>query len=77
MLNKFIFNESSYKDKEEDKELVIILKSGIYVGIKIKEIIFIEVIGKNCEINIINGLYIVNNMSLKKIMKLIDCEDII
>ncbi|OOM11933.1 LytR/AlgR family response regulator transcription factor [Clostridium saccharobutylicum] len=77
MLNKLILNESSYKDKEEDKELVITLKSGIYVGIKIKEIIFIEVIGKNCEVNTINGLYTANNMSLKKIMKLIDCEDII
>ncbi|MBA9012021.1 two-component system response regulator LytT [Clostridium saccharobutylicum] len=77
MLNKLILNESSYKDKVEEKELVITLKSGIYVGIKIREIIFIEVIGKNCEVNTINGLYIANNMSLKKIMKLIDCDDII
>ena len=44
MLNKLILNESSYKDKLEDKELVITLKSGIYVGIKIKEIIFITYI---------------------------------
>lgn len=38
---------------------------------------FIEVKGRNCEINTVNGLYIANNMSLKKIVKLIDCEYII
>ena len=58
-------------------EIVITLKSGIYVGIKIDDILFIEVKGKNCEVNTINGIYIANNMSLKKMMNLIDCEYII
>ena len=38
---------------------------------------FIEVKGNNCEVNTINSVYIANNMSLKKIIKLIDCEYII
>ena len=47
------------------------------MGIKINDILFIEVKGKNCEVNTINGVYIANNMSLKKMIKLIDCEYII
>lgn len=82
MLDKLILYEnsnlSSEKDKlDEEREIVITLKSGIYVGIKVNEILFIEVTGKNCEVNTINGTYIANNMSLKKIMKLINCEYII
>lgn len=79
MLNKLILNETNNLKKYnyEDREIVINLKNSIYVGIKIDDILFIEVIGKSCEINTINGMYIANNMSLKKIMKLIDCEYII
>lgn len=82
MLNKLILHEKNNLSSEEDKldeerEIVITVKSGVYVGIKINDILFIEVKGKNCEINTINGIYIANNMSLKKIMKLINCEYII
>lgn len=82
MLDKLILHEnsnlSSEKDKlDEEREIVITLKNGIYVGIKVNDILFIEVMGKNCEVNTINGIYIANNMSLKKIMKLINCEYII
>ncbi|SFD02799.1 LytR/AlgR family response regulator transcription factor [Clostridium uliginosum] len=81
MLNKLILNENNnlnkYKDEDEDKEIVITLKSGIYVGINIDDIFFIEVKDKNCEVNTINDIYITNNISLKKIMKLINCEYII
>ena len=77
MLNKLILNENNNVNKYDDKEIVITLKNGIYVGIKIKDIFFIEVKGKDCEVNTINGVYIANNMSLKKINKLINCEYII
>jgi two-component system response regulator LytT len=84
MLNKIILYENSRLNnrndnlnEDKDREIVITLKNGIYIGIKINDIFFIEVKGKNCEINTINGIYIANNMSLKKLLKLIDCEYII
>lgn len=81
VLNKLILNETNNlnkdNDTDKDREIVINQKNSIYVGIKIDDILFIEVTGKNCEVNTINGMYIANNMSLKKIIKLIDCEYII
>ena len=85
MLDKIIMHENSllsnrnnnFIDEEKDKEVIINLKNGIYIGIKIKDIFFIEVKDKNCEINTVNGIYISSNMSLKKMMKLINCEYII
>lgn len=84
MLNKFITYENSQLNnieeeitQEDDKEVIITLKNGIYVGIKINDIFFIEVKGKNCEVSTKNGMYVANNMSLKKLLKLIDCESII
>jgi two-component system response regulator LytT len=82
MLNKLILHDnsdsSSEKDKlDEDREIVITLKNGIYVGIKVTDILFIEVTGKNCEVNTVNGTYVANNISLKKMIQSINCEYII
>jgi len=84
MLNKLILYENSRLNNKNDnfnedkaREVVITLKNGIYVGIKIDNILFIEVKGNNCEVNTINSIYIANNMSLKKLLKFIDCEYII
>lgn len=77
MLNKLIHNENNNLNKYEDKDIVITLKSGIYVGIKINDILFIEVKGKDCEVNTINGIYTAHNTRLKKILNSIECEDII
>ncbi|MDS0527228.1 LytTR family DNA-binding domain-containing protein [Clostridium sp. SHJSY1] len=81
MLNKIIMYENEHlnniENEEKDKEIIITLKNGIYLSIKIDDIVFIEVKGKNCEINTINRIYDVNNISLKKMIKLIDCKYII
>ena len=82
MLNKLILYENNHINNEnnnfnEDREIAIALKNGIYVKIKIDDILFIEVKCKNCEVNTINGVYISHNISLKKIMKFINCEYII
>ena len=77
MISKIIFNEESGLNSKEEKEIVITLKSGVYIGIKVKDILFIEVNGKNCEINTIHGVYTASSMSLKKIMNLIDCNYIV
>ncbi|AOR24892.2 LytR/AlgR family response regulator transcription factor [Clostridium taeniosporum] len=76
IINKIILNENK-EALYENKEVIITLKGGIHIGIKIKEIIFIEVRGKNCEIHTTNRIYSINNISLKKIIKLINSENII
>lgn len=83
MLNKLILNDTDNlditKDSNEckDREILVKLKNGIYVEVKINDILFIEVKGKNCELNTVNGMYIVNNVSLNKMLQLINCEYII
>lgn len=83
MLNKIILNETNNLnnkgtiDADDDKEIVLTLKNGIYVGIKINNILFIEVKGKNCEVHTTNKMYIASNTTLKKMLKLIDCGYII
>lgn len=53
------------------------MKSGIYVNIKTNDIIFIEVRGKNCDIHTTNGTYTSYNISLKKLIKMINSMNII
>ena len=84
MLDKLITYENGHLNskndnlnKDKDRKIVITLKSGIFVSVKINDIIFIEVIGRNCEVNTINGVFVANNVSLKKLLKVVDCKDII
>lgn len=84
IFNKIISNEISSLDNRNDnlnqtvdREILINLKNGIYMEIKLADIIFIEIKVRNCEITTAHGVYISNNMSLKKILELIDCKDII
>ena len=83
MVYKIILNETNSSNKvenneiEADREIIITLKNGIYVGVKINDILFIEVKGKNCEVNTINGIYISSNTTLKKMLQLINSEYII
>lgn len=65
------------EDEGVDKEFVIKLKNSIFVKIKISEILFIEVNGRNCEINTVSGFYSYTNISLKNILKSISCEYIV
>ncbi|AQR98565.1 sensory transduction protein LytR [Clostridium saccharobutylicum] len=81
MISKIILNETNNLNNKnnnlKEDEIIITLKKGSYLKIKTKDIIFIEVKGNNCEVNTTNGIYIANRMSLKKIMKLINCDYII
>jgi len=81
MLNKLIGNEinnlNNDSDKNKHKELVIKIRSSIYVVVKIDEILFIEVKGRDCEINTVSGIYNYINISLKKILELISCDYIV
>lgn len=80
LIDKEVYNLNNGKDdldEAEDKELVIKIRNGIFVRIKIDEILLIEVNGRDCEVNTFDGVYTYSNISLKKILELIDCEYIV
>jgi DNA-binding LytR/AlgR family response regulator len=84
MLSKLIDKEinnlnNGKKDSNEDtdKEFIIKIRNCIFVRVKINEILFIEVNGRDCEVNTFNEVYTYSNISLKKILELIDCEYIV
>ncbi|WP_242949930.1 LytR/AlgR family response regulator transcription factor [Clostridium saccharobutylicum] len=80
LINKDIYdlnNENNELDKVEDKEFVIKIRNGIFVRVKIRNILFIEVNGRNCEVNTFDGIYTYGNISLKKILQLINCDYIV
>ena len=75
---RFILNGDKGKDAFKDKDYAVFeVRKGINVKVYIKEIIFIEVNLRICMIHTINGIYKINNISLKKILKLINCNNII
>ncbi|WP_443661741.1 LytR/AlgR family response regulator transcription factor [Clostridium sp.] len=59
------------------KYIVIEVKRGVNVKIYVDETIFIEVYLRKCMIHTINGVYKVNNLALSKILKIINCNNII
>lgn len=80
ILNKLIDKHVYSLDREDDnsnEEFIIKVRSGIFVRVNINEILFIEVNGRDCEVNTLNGCYTYSNISLKKILELIDCEHIV
>lgn len=82
MLRSLISNEANKVKSENLKEkaeenFLIKISNGIYIKVKVNDIMFVEVIGRNCDIHTINGLYTYCNISLKKILNLINCEYIV
>nr|WP_238861395.1 LytTR family DNA-binding domain-containing protein [Clostridium sp. YIM B02569] len=84
MLSKLInkeINNSNYEEDESneyaDKELVIKIRSNVFVRVKINDILFIEINGRSCDVNTLEGIYTYINISLKKILKLINCKYIV
>lgn len=80
MLNKLIgkdINNLSNEIGDLSRELVIRIRTGVFIRVKIHDILFIEVKGRDCEVNTISQVYTYSNISLKKILGLIDCEHIV
>lgn len=80
IINKEINNLNNRKDdcnEYMDKELAIKIRNSVFARIKIDAILFIEVNGRDCEINTFDGVYTYINISLKKILELIGCENIV
>ncbi|WP_318011125.1 LytTR family DNA-binding domain-containing protein [Clostridium sp. FP2] len=78
MTKRFTLYGNSVKDTPKDKSYVVFeIRKGIYVKIYVDEIIFIEVQLRIRMIHTVNGVYKVNNLALKNILKLINCDNII
>ena len=74
--NSRLKNENNIEENNKRK-IILALKGSIYVEIDVDNIIFIEVSGRQCEVNTVNGIYIANNISLKKVMKMINDKNIV
>nr|WP_231148301.1 LytTR family DNA-binding domain-containing protein [Clostridium botulinum] len=78
MVRRIILHENKDNTSYIEKRYVSFnLKDELYIKVYIDEIIFIEVLGRMCIIHTKHRDYPVKKMSLKKILKLIDCNDII
>jgi DNA-binding LytR/AlgR family response regulator len=78
MTNRFILQEDKTKDNPKDKSYVVFeVKKGINMKIYVDDIIFIEVNLRICMIHTVNGVYKINRLALNKIVKLINCSNII
>ena len=78
MTKRFKLHIESINDKPKDKSYVVIeLRKGVNIKIYIDETIFIEVNLRICMIHTVNGVYKVNNLALRKILKVINCNNII
>ena len=78
MTKRFILHGNNIKITPTDKSYVVFeIRKGINVKIYVDEIIFIEVNLRNCIIHTVNGVYKVNRVALDKVLKLINCSNII
>jgi len=75
---RFKLHIENINDMTKDKKYVVIkVRKGVNVKIYIDDTIFIEVNLRVCIIHTVNGIYKVNNLGLKEIINLINCNNII
>jgi DNA-binding LytR/AlgR family response regulator len=78
MTKRFILHGNNTKVTPKDQSYVVFeISKGINVKIYVDEIIFIEVNLRNCIIHTVYGVYKVNRVALDKVLKLINCSNII
>lgn len=78
MTKRYILNGNNIVETQKTKRYVIFeVRKGIKVKIYVDEIIFIEVDVRICLVHTENGVYKINNLSLKNIIKLINCTNIL
>jgi len=78
MTKRFRLHIENINNKPKEKRYVIIeLRKGVNIKIYIDDTIFIEVKLRICMIHTVNGIYKVNNLALSKILKVINCNNII
>ncbi|MHC1686017.1 MAG: LytR/AlgR family response regulator transcription factor [Clostridiaceae bacterium] len=78
LTERLISGSNSNKEEiTEEKSIVFDVQDGISIKIYTDEIIFISVSLRNAAIHTVNGKYEIKGIGLKKILELIDCENII
>jgi len=78
MTKRFILYSGNIHGTPKDKIYVIFeIIKGINLKVYVDEIIFIEVKLRTCMVHTVNGVYKVNKLALKNILKLINCDNII
>lgn len=78
MTKHFKSHIENINEKTEVKRYIVIeVKKGVNVKIYVDETIFIEVNLRKCMIHTVNGIYQVNNLALSKILKIINCNNIV
>lgn len=78
MTKRFMLHGRNINTISKDKVYVIFeIIKGINLKIYVDEIIFIEVKLRICMVHTVNGVYKVNKLALKNILKLINCKNII
>ena len=78
MTKRFIVHANRIYDVPKEKNHVVFqIKNGINLKVYVDEIIFIETSLRICIIHTVNGVYKINRLALEKILKLINCDNII
>ncbi|MBZ9685396.1 LytTR family DNA-binding domain-containing protein [Clostridium estertheticum] len=78
MTKRYILNGNNIVEPKVDKRYVVFdVRKGITVKVFVDEIIFIEVALRVCLLHTLNGVYKINKLALKNIIKLINCTNII
>lgn len=78
MTKRFMLHGEKLNDTAKQKIYVIFeIIKGVSLKIYVDEIIFIEVKQRTCMVHTINGVYKVNKIALKNILKIINCNNII
>ncbi|MFT5874726.1 MAG: DNA-binding LytR/AlgR family response regulator [Clostridium sp.] len=78
MTKRYLLHNGSIKDTPKDKSYVVFnIRKGINVKVYVDEIIFIEVILRTCMVHTVNGVYKINKLTLKNVLKLTNCNNIV
>ncbi|MBU3142973.1 LytTR family DNA-binding domain-containing protein [Clostridium sp. CF012] len=78
MTKRYILNGNNIVEPKKEKRYVVFeVRKGIKVKVFVDEIIFIEVDLRICLVHTVNGVYNINKLALKNIIKLVNCINIL
>jgi len=78
MTKRYILNGNNISGTKKAKRYVVFeVRKGIKVKIFVDEIFFIEIELRTCLVHTVNGVYKINKLALKNIIKLINCTNIL
>ena len=78
MTQRYIVYDRNIKNTPKEKSYVVFeIRKGISVKVYVDDIIFIEVNLRTCMVHTVNGVYKINKLTLKNVLNLINCSNII